>query len=55
MVAVVNPKHHLKLYTKATLYGFNAKFELSLRFIEQVLRDMNKSMEDCTLEELDVL
>ena len=55
LFSVVNLARHLKVDPEAALRGANGKFERRFRFIEQALRDTGRPMEDCTLEELDIL
>jgi ATP diphosphatase len=55
LFAAVNLARHLKLDPENALRGANRKFERRFRFIEQVLRDIGRPIEDCTLEDLDAL
>jgi ATP diphosphatase len=55
LFVVVNLARHLKVDPETALRGANSKFERRFRFIEQVLRDTHRPIEDCTLEELDAL
>lgn len=55
LFSVVNLARHLKVDPEAALRAANGKFERRFRFIEQALRDTGRPMEDCTLEELDIL
>lgn len=51
----VNLARHLKVDPESALRGANAKFERRFRFIEQALRDSGRRIEDCNLEEMDML
>ena len=55
LFVVVNLARHLKVDPETALRGANAKFERRFRFIEQALRDTQRPIEDCTLEDLDAL
>ncbi|RUP88466.1 nucleoside triphosphate pyrophosphohydrolase, partial [Corynebacterium propinquum] len=55
LFAAVNLARHLKVDPETALRSANAKFERRFRFIEQALRDTQRPIEDCTLEELDAL
>jgi ATP diphosphatase len=55
LFSVVNLARHLKLDPENALRGANRKFERRFRFIEQALRDTQRPIEDCSLEELDAL
>ena len=55
LFSVVNLARHLKVDPETALRAANTKFERRFRFIEQVLRDTRRPIEDCTLEELDAL
>ncbi len=55
LFAAVNLARHLKVDPENALRAANSKFERRFRFIEQALRDTQRPMEDCTLEEMDAL
>jgi len=55
LFAAVNLARHLKVDPESALRAANSKFERRFRFIEQALRDTQRPMEDCTLEEMDAL
>lgn len=55
LFVVVNLARHLKVDPEAALRGANAKFDRRFRFIEQALRDTQRPIENCTLEDLDAL
>lgn len=55
LFAAVNLARHLKVDPENALRAANNKFERRFRFIEQALRDTQRPMEDCTLEEMDAL
>ncbi len=55
LFSVVNLARHLKVDPENALRGANRKFERRFRFIEQVLRDTHRPIEDCTLQDLDAL
>ena len=55
LFAAVNLARHLKVDPENALRAANRKFERRFRFIEQALRDTQRPMEDCTLEEMDAL
>ncbi|MCY1174159.1 Nucleoside triphosphate pyrophosphohydrolase [compost metagenome] len=55
LFVVVNLARHLKVDPETALRSANAKFERRFRFIEQALRDTQRPIEDCTLEDLDAL
>ena len=55
LFAAVNLARHLKLDPENALRGANRKFERRFRFIEQALRDASRSIEACSLDELDAL
>lgn len=55
LFAVVNLSRHLKVDAEAALRQATAKFERRFRFIEQRLREAGLAIEDCSLEQLDVL
>ncbi|MDY7561468.1 nucleoside triphosphate pyrophosphohydrolase [Pseudomonas sp. CCC3.2] len=55
LFSVVNLARHLKIDPETALRAANAKFERRFRFIEQVLRETHRPIENCTLEELDAL
>ncbi len=55
LFATVNLARHLKHDPEHALRRANRKFERRIRFIEQVLRDSGRPIEDCSLDELDAL
>jgi len=55
LFAVVNLSRHLKVDAEAALRQASAKFERRFRGIEQRLRERAVAIENCTLEQLDVL
>jgi len=55
LFVVVNLARHLKVDPENALRAANGKFERRFRFIEQALRDTARPIEDCSLEEMDVL
>ncbi len=55
LFAAVNLARHLKVDPENALRAANNKFERRFRFIEQALRQTQRPMEDCTLEEMDAL
>jgi len=55
LFSVVNLARHLKVDPENALRGANQKFDRRFRFIEQALRDTHRSIEDCTLEDMDAL
>ncbi|QXI49046.1 MULTISPECIES: nucleoside triphosphate pyrophosphohydrolase [Pseudomonas] len=55
LFASVNLARHLKHDPEHALRRANRKFERRFRFIEQVLRDSGRPIEDCSLDELDTL
>ncbi|MBV4492526.1 nucleoside triphosphate pyrophosphohydrolase [Pseudomonas oryzicola] len=55
LFATVNLARHLKHDPEHALRRANRKFERRFRFIEQVLRDSGRPIEDCNLDELDAL
>ncbi|WP_406821175.1 nucleoside triphosphate pyrophosphohydrolase [Pseudomonas sp. KnCO4] len=55
LFATVNLARHLKHDPEHALRRANRKFERRFRFIEQVLRDSGRPIEDCSLDELDAL
>jgi ATP diphosphatase len=55
LFVVTNLARHLKVDPESALRAANGKFEQRFRFIERVLREAGRAMEDCNLEELDVL
>ncbi len=55
LFATVNLARHLKHDPEHALRRANRKFERRFRFIEQVLRDSGRPIEDCSLDELDTL
>ena len=55
LFVVVNLARHLKVDPENALRAANGKFERRFRFIEQALREAGRSIENCSLEELDAL
>lgn len=55
LFAVTNLARHLKVDPEAALRAANGKFERRFRYIELMLREQGRSLEGCTLEELDSL
>ncbi|EMD98051.1 nucleoside triphosphate pyrophosphohydrolase [Stutzerimonas stutzeri NF13] len=55
LFVVVNLARHLKVDPENALRAANGKFERRFRFIEQALRDAERPIENCDLEELDAL
>ena len=55
LFAVTNLARHLKVDPEAALRAANGKFERRFRYIELMLREQGRSLEACTLEELDSL
>ena len=55
LFAVVNLSRHLKVDAETALRQASAKFERRFRGIEQRLRERAVAIENCTLEQLDVL
>lgn len=55
LFSVVNLARHLEVDPENALRGANVKFDRRFRFIEQVLRDTHRNIEDCTLEDMDAL
>jgi ATP diphosphatase len=55
LFSVVNLARHLKVDPENALRCANAKFDRRFRFIEQALRDTHRTIEDCTLEDMDAL
>ena len=53
LFVVTNLARHLKVDPEAALRAANGKFERRFRFIEQCVREAGRSMEGCSLEELD--
>jgi len=55
LFCVVNLARHLKVDPETALRSANSKFDRRFRFIEQALRHSQRSIEACTLEEMDAL
>ena len=55
LFAVVNLTRHLQVDAETALRQASAKFERRFRGIEQRLRERAVPIENCTLEQLDVL
>jgi ATP diphosphatase len=55
LFAVTNLARHLKVDPETALRAANRKFERRFRFIEQLLREAQRPIENCTLDELDAL
>ena len=55
LFVVSNLARHLKVDPEAALRAANGKFERRFRFIEPSVREAGRSMEACSLEELDAL
>lgn len=55
LFVVVNLARHLKVDPENALRAANGKFERRFRFIEQALREAERPIESCDLEELDGL
>lgn len=55
LFVVTNLARHLKVDPEAALRAANGKFERRFRFIEQRVREAGRSMEGCSLDELDTL
>lgn len=55
LFVVTNLARHLKVDPEAALRAANGKFERRFRHIEQALREAGRSIENCSLEELDAL
>ncbi|MFV3092925.1 nucleoside triphosphate pyrophosphohydrolase, partial [Pseudomonas sp. GW6] len=55
LFVVTNLARHLKVDPEAALRAANGKFEQRFRFIEQSVREAGRSMDGCSLEELDAL
>ena len=55
LFVAVNLARHLKVDPENALRAANGKFERRFRFIEQALRDTGRPIEDCSLEEMDML
>lgn len=55
LFVVTNLARHLKVDPESALRAANAKVERRFRFIEQALREAQRPIENCTLDELDAL
>ena len=55
LFVVTNLARHLKVDPETALRAANGKFERRFRHIEQALREAGRSIENCSLEELDAL
>lgn len=55
LFVVTNLARHLKVDPESALRAANGKFERRFRFIEQAVREAGRSMEGCSLDELDAL
>jgi ATP diphosphatase len=55
LFSVVNLARHLRVDPETALRAANGKFERRFRFIEQALREAGRSIDNCSLEELDAL
>lgn len=55
LFAVSNLARHLKVDPENALRAANRKFERRFRFIEQLLREAQRPIENCSLDELDAL
>jgi nucleoside triphosphate diphosphatase len=55
LFAVTNLARHLHVDPEAALRAANRKFERRFRFIEQLLREAQRPIENCSLDELDAL
>ncbi|MFZ3024551.1 nucleoside triphosphate pyrophosphohydrolase [Pseudomonas sp.] len=55
LFVVTNLARHLKVDPESALRATNAKVERRFRFIEQALREAQRPIENCTLDELDAL
>jgi ATP diphosphatase len=55
LFAVTNLARHLKVDPESALRAANRKFERRFRFIEQLLREAQRPIENCSLDELDAL
>jgi ATP diphosphatase len=55
LFAVTNLARHLKVDPETALRAANRKFERRFRFIEQLLREAQRPIENCSLDELDAL
>lgn len=55
LFVVTNLARHLKVDPEAALRAANGKFEQRFRFIEQSVREAGRSMDGCSLAELDAL
>ena len=55
LFVVTNLARHLKVDPESALRAANAKVERRFRFIEQTLREAQRPIENCTLDELDAL
>lgn len=55
LFVVSNLARHLKVDPESALRAANAKVERRFRFIEQALREAQRPIENCTLDELDAL
>ena len=55
LFVVTNLARHLKVDPEAALRAANGKFERRFRFIEQGVREAGRSLDSCSLEELDAL
>ncbi|WP_341963025.1 nucleoside triphosphate pyrophosphohydrolase [Pseudomonas sp. RC10] len=55
LFVVVNLARHLKVDPENALRAANGKFERRFRFIEHALRETDRPIEDCSLEEMDAL
>ena len=55
LFVLTNLARHLKVDPESALRAANAKVERRFRFIEQALREAQRPIENCTLDELDAL
>lgn len=55
LFVVTNLARHLKVDPEAALRAANGKFERRFRFIERRVREAGRSMDGCSLDELDTL
>ncbi|WP_137971360.1 nucleoside triphosphate pyrophosphohydrolase [Pseudomonas sp. F(2018)] len=55
LFVAVNLARHLKVDPETALRAANNKFERRFHYIEQALRDADRPIENCSLEELDAL
>lgn len=55
LFVTVNLARHLKVDPESALRAANRKFERRFRFIEQTLRERGRPIENCSLEELDMI